>query len=196
MKTKMIVAATSLFLLCGVGAASADISVVHHPEMSQTECESAGGKFAWVITNEYPAGICVTPTNGGQVDPAPTPAPEPSPTLDTCPDAVPVEGCIPNIPPMTADDVVNSYPAPPVVAEPEPVPVAVPEVAEVAPVTVEAAPVTPETPVYAPDTATADRVAAGEELAYTGANSAALAVAGGALVGLGLLSIVSARRKA
>lgn len=94
---------------------------------------------------------------------------------DLCPDtSLP----IPNIPPMTADDVIGSYPAP-------------------APV------ITPEEDEPGWDCETMGNLTCGvpvetptPELAYTGANTGALAVAGGVMLGLGALAVRYSRRTA
>lgn len=166
MKTKMLIVASALLLSTGAGTAYAtepEPEPHAHCLIDTTGCVQAEDG-SWVDPSYYaeiPTTECGDVVNGFPV----------GDNADMCPDtSLP----IPNIPPMTADDVVNSYPAPPVVVEP----VTVPEVAE-------SVPVTPEMPVYAPDAATSERVAAGEELAYTGANTGLLLL-GVVVVGAGI----------
>lgn len=184
MKTKMLIVASALLLSTGAGTAYATEPGPHaHCLIDTTVCVQAEDG-SWVDPSYYaeiPTTQCGDVVDGFEV----------GARADLCPDTTTP---VPYIPPMTADDVVGSYPAP--------APVITPEEDEpgwdcetmgnlTCGVPVEAA-----TPVYAPDAATSERVTAGEELAYTGANTGALAVAGGAMLGLGTLAVRYSRRTA
>ena len=219
MKTKTLLVATALMLSLGAGAANATeatptpeptvtvpaqeddptLVVVLTPPYLGADGQIVGPQPVNPILAEYFTWWSVTENNMVTVTAAVIPGGEASIDLTLtdrsgATDLIVFDPIALPAPVVSVPDAAESYPAPaPVATTPE----------EDEPgwdcetmgnltcgVPVEAA-----TPVYAPDAATSERVAAGEELAYTGANTGALALGVG-LLGLGALAVRYSRRTA
>lgn len=170
MKKLFVVLTMLAAMMLGMGAANATGKV---PYPDKASCEAAG--YPWV---EGTTAFCKDSEMGGQL-------PEPvgpdngtiMPNPGLTPEIDPLEPA-PTAPaePAPVEPPVEPYPAPPV--EQVPTPVAVQPVPAPAPM--------PE--------GTAERVAAGEELAYTGAEDAALAGIAASVLSGGVALIWLARR--